>query len=416
MRLKLSQKQTQAWLNLLNNPEKRRLLFDGGARSGKTDVILAWLFNQAATYSGARILLARKYLSHAISTTWVSIKKLLRDVDGWEGSESDHSILLDNGSVMRCGGLDDKERVDKILGDEYLHIFVNEATQTNYETITTIMTRLAQNLKDDKGRDAVRKLILDCNPKGKAHWLHKWCIDLTDPISEEPIQKPEIWGRMHWTPYDNPYLPADFIETLEALPGVVRRRMLDGEWCGDDGGLFKREWFQNILPARPTCKRLVRAWDLAATAKTTADYTAGVLMGCMDTGKWCVLDVIRKQIAPAEVQALIKSTAAQDGQGVQVIFEQEGGASGKIAADAIIRNCAGYSIKTIKPSTDKVTRAMPLMAQAEAGNIALVRGLWLSAWLDEITSFPDGEHDDQVDATAHAFNSITKAEPAIYIP
>ena len=56
----LTPKQNVAWLEHLERPELRRYLFYGGARSGKTDVILAWLCVQAAKYPGARILMARR--------------------------------------------------------------------------------------------------------------------------------------------------------------------------------------------------------------------------------------------------------------------------------------------------------------------------------------------------------------------
>jgi len=56
----LTPKQNIAWQEHLERPELRRHLFYGGARSGKTDVILAWLCVQAAKFSGARILMARR--------------------------------------------------------------------------------------------------------------------------------------------------------------------------------------------------------------------------------------------------------------------------------------------------------------------------------------------------------------------
>lgn len=54
--LTLTPKQTVAWNDHLDRSELRRHLFYGGARSGKTDVILAWLCVQASKYPGARIL------------------------------------------------------------------------------------------------------------------------------------------------------------------------------------------------------------------------------------------------------------------------------------------------------------------------------------------------------------------------
>ncbi|OQB30277.1 MAG: Terminase-like family protein [Candidatus Hydrogenedentes bacterium ADurb.Bin170] len=237
-RYKLFPKQKDAW-KLLEDPAFRRYLFDGGARSGKTDVILVWLIKEAMTRPGARILIARWRLDHARTTLWnLSLKKILPPgIGGVRYHESAMEARFPNGSMIRVGGLDDAERVDKILGDEYLHIFINEATQVSWDTVTKVMTRLSQQIAG-----AVRKLILDCNPKGPQHWLHQVGVQHVQPSADrrsvQPLPDAAAWARMHWTPYDNPYLPDDTLRTLEALPGIMRRRMLNGEWCNNEGTVY----------------------------------------------------------------------------------------------------------------------------------------------------------------------------------
>lgn len=234
----LTPRQREAWA-LLEDPRYRRYLFDGGARSGKTDLTAVWLIAQAQRFPGARILVARWRLDHARTTLWnLTLKKLLPPgCSGARYLEGPLECRLPNGSVIRVAGLDDAERVDKILGDEYLHIFINEATQTSWETVTKVLTRLSQSLPG-----AVRKLILDCNPKGPRHWLHQvgvqHILPTDDPRGARPLPDADAWARLHWTPYDNPHLPADTIRTLEALPGVMRRRMLLGEWCSSEGAVY----------------------------------------------------------------------------------------------------------------------------------------------------------------------------------
>ena len=233
----LTPKQRRAWF-LLEEPRYRRYLFDGWARSGKTDLTLAWLVSQAATFAGARILVARYRLDHARTTLWnLTLKKLLPPgCGGVRYMEQSLEARFPNGSVIRVAGLDDSERVDKILGDEYLHIFINEATQTTWETVTKVLTRLSQNIQG-----SVRKLILDCNPKGPRHWLHQVGVQHILPsvtCEARPLPDAEAWARLSWTPYDNPYLPEDTLRTREALPGVMRRRMLLGEWCSNEGAVY----------------------------------------------------------------------------------------------------------------------------------------------------------------------------------
>lgn len=218
----LTPRQREAWA-LLEDPRYRRYLFDGGARSGKTDLTAVWLIAQAQRFPGARILVARWRLDHARTTLWnLTLKKLLPPgCSGARYLEGPLECRLPNGSVIRVAGLDDAERVDKILGDEYLHIFINEATQTSWETVTKVLTRLSQSLPE-----AVRKLILDCNPKGPRHWLHQvggqHILPTDDPRGARPLPDADAWARLHWTPYDNPHLPADTIRTLEALRSARR--------------------------------------------------------------------------------------------------------------------------------------------------------------------------------------------------
>ena len=66
------------------------------------------------------------------------------------------------------------------------------------------------------------------------------------------------------------------------------------------------------------------------------------------------------------------------------------------------------SIQSIRVDKDKISRALPLASRAEAGKVKLVRGNWLADFLDEATSFPNGAHDDQVDAVTGAFHMISK--------
>ena len=65
MQIKLNDKQTLAWKKILTNPQKTRILFDGGSRSGKTFLIVQYLFLRAFQYPGSRQLLARKFRAHA---------------------------------------------------------------------------------------------------------------------------------------------------------------------------------------------------------------------------------------------------------------------------------------------------------------------------------------------------------------
>ena len=63
------------------------------------------------------------------------------------------------------------------------------------------------------------------------------------------------------------------------------------------------------------------------------------------------------------------------------------------------------NIRGIKPISDKVSRFAPLEARYELGQVYHVRGL-PQAFEAELLSFPIGNHDDQVDALAYAWQAL----------
>ncbi len=148
----------------------------------------------------------------------------------------------------------------------------------------------------------------------------------------------------------------------------------------------------------------VRYWDKAATVD--GDYTAGVLIACNGTGEFYIEDVVRGRWTSHERNQVMLRTAVEDGQGVAVYVEQEPGSSGVDSVQEIIRLMAGFAVRADKVTGSKAVRAEPFAAQAEAGNVKLKRAAWNAAYIDELTSFPNGAHDDQVDGSSGAFLKV----------
>src|SRR5690606_22832080 len=173
------------------------------------------------------------------------------------------------------------------------------------------------------------------------------------------------------------------------------------------GGMFQRGDFE-IVDAVPAGARRCRAWDFAATvpkAGKQPDWTVGLRMAYVG-GIFYVEDVRRDRWSPGDVEKNLRATASQDGTGVRIRIPEDPGAAGKADAATKIKLLAGYDVSVVRPTGDKATRAKPASAQAEAGNVKLVRGPWNEAFLDEVCSFPNGQHDDQVDAFADALNEL----------
>jgi predicted phage terminase large subunit-like protein len=238
-------------------------------------------------------------------------------------------------------------------------------------------------------------------PRGLSHW--------TAAVFNQPGRKDTAC--FHATTRQNPFAPPAFYDTIRGqVTSAYAEQELEGRFISVSGGLFKRLWFE-IVPAAPAgIERVCRAWDLAATVPAPGrdpDYTVGAKLG-WHAGVWYVLDIRRGQTSPEETERTILQTAILDGRDCMMRMEQEGGASGKSLVDHYSRNVlSGFSFKGIHPSGDKQTRAMPFAAAAESGNVKLIAAPWNKEYLDELESFgPDAKHDDQVDATSLAHESL----------
>ena len=170
-----------------------------------------------------------------------------------------------------------------------------------------------------------------------------------------------------------------------------------------EGALFQPGWFEIVdaVPAEAT--RWVRYWDRAASVD--GDWTVGVLM-CELRGVFYVVDVVRFRGTPGENEQRIRQVAEMDGQRTRQYMEQEPGSSGKDTIATYSRLLAGYSFRGDRVTGSKEARAEPFAAQAEAGNVKLVRAEWNRVYLEEMEQFPHGKHDDQVDGSSGAFGKL----------
>lgn len=211
---------------------------------------------------------------------------------------------------------------------------------------------------------------------------------------------------------DNPNLSADgaYNRSLGELDAVTRAQLRDGNWLikPSKGMYFKRGYFQ-FVDAAPADAVKVRHWDRAATEAKQGrdpDWTVGLKLSRASDGIYYVENVVRFRESPHRVEASIKTTTELDGKGCTVHLAQDPGSAGKFEAAYYVRELAGYIVKTTPETGDKVTRAQPVSSQAEAGNIRIVRGPWNEAFIQELEQFPEGAHDDQVDALSGAFSVL----------
>lgn len=276
---------------------------------------------------------------------------------------------------------------ERLRGPNLSGVWLDEASEMRHEAYLIAIACLREGGKQGW-------LSATFTPKGLAHWTYD--VFATGRENTEIIRARTS---------ANPFNPPGFEDTLRGqyTDGYAAQELL-GEFVELGGTVAKREWF-SIANVEPQCTRFIRGWDFAATpddATGKGDYTVGVLIGRHATG-WTILDVVRRKIAGGSVAALVRSVAEQDGRHVEIALEREAGSSGKIATAYMTRELQGFNVREVVPGTSKLQRAMPWLAQAEAGNVSLRRGNWNTAFLDELASFPSGMHDDQVDATSTAF-------------
>ncbi len=177
-------------------------------------------------------------------------------------------------------------------------------------------------------------------------------------------------------------------------------------------------WFREI----PKMKRWCRAWDLAAS-KNKGDWTVGLLMGDGGNGKWYIVDVVRERYDSAEVRALMMKTAARDRArfgDVMIEIPQDPAQAGLDQADQLVTMLSGYSVRKKLQTGAKEVRASGLSSQQLIGNVLLPEDAkavypdgkrgetlsWVGKLVGEYSEFDTGDHDDQVDAGASAFNRL----------
>lgn len=208
---------------------------------------------------------------------------------------------------------------------------------------------------------------------------------------------------------------------LMALNAVDRARLLDGNWKirAAPGLLFKRQWCQ-IIDAVPPLIKIGRGWDLAGTIKTDdndPDATCGTKVGVLPDSRVVVLHHLHMFGSPADVETKLSEIAVADDIGMLKVTQhlpQDPAQAGKYQKSALAKLLAGHDVRFAPVTGDKVTRFKPFSAQAEAGNVLVLRGPWNERWFGALEAFgPDVKHDDDADSTSEAYNGLV-SKPSVF--
>jgi predicted phage terminase large subunit-like protein len=382
-------------------------LFGGAAGGGKSSALLMSALQYVDVPNYSAILFRKTYADLSLPgalmdrfRTWIS------NYDDVHWNANSYVATFPSGARISFGYLNNTNDYLRYKGSEFQFIGMDEVTEIRESDYRYLFSRLRRPASGPLSEVPLRMRAAS-NPA--PNWVRQRFI--VEGKEENRIFVPSFLT-------DNPGIDADsYRQALASLDPIERRRLESGDWWATTlGTMFDRTNFPIIdyteLPNPSSSSRFVRYWDLAATephpGNPDPDWTVGTLM-MFEAGIAYVIDVRKIRAKGEKVEAFVAQTAREDGANVAIRMEQEPGSSGKALIDQYARYVVpGYDLMGERPTGDKVTRARPFAAAVANGNVRLVRGAWLTDWLDEFSSFPEAcNHDDQVDSAVGAFVFLT---------
>lgn len=438
---------------MLGGPETHNLVF-GGSRSGKTFLCCYAIAVRALRAPGSRHLIARKAAKHVKTSvfldTWPKMMRLAFPQIEYAPNKSDLYITMPNGvggsteiedgaSEIWFGGLDDKERVEKILGQEYATVYVNECSQLSYDAIVMLRSRLAQACMDVAGRELKLKAYYDLNPVGKGHWTYREFVQGVNPVSGAKLMEGErVYATIN--PAENPRLPAQYMKILEDMPERQRQRFKEGKFINEvPGALWKLDKLEeHRMDAESfdlkngtmerggetiSLQRIVVALDPTVSKKKGSDDwdldECGIVVAALgDDGRGYILADLTERLSPND-WAKKAISAYHAYRADRVVAEQNNGGEMVSITLRTADDTGAVPVSLVHASRGKITRAEPISALYEQNKVSHVG--FFPELEDQMTSYTGavGEKSpDRMDALVWALTSLmltTTAEPSIRV-
>lgn len=414
----------------LVNGTARHLLAYGGSRSGKTFGFCEIVASRALAAPASRHLIARLHnidvRQSVMLDTWPKMMALAFPDVPYEVNKSDQYAKLPDGSEVWFGGLDDKERVDKILGKEFATIYVNESSQVAYATVLTLRTRLAQAAFLRDGARLPLKGLYDLNPTGRGHWTYREFVEGVRPENSMPIEPDSrVWIVMN--PSDNPHLPPEYHAELDGLPDKERQRFRDGKylsevpnslWSSSDRHADDGRVMPGIDTTRrhehPPLTRVVIGVDPSGSDGTGGDCQGIVAVGLGTDGHGYVLADKSARLSP-EGWARVAATLAKDVGADRVVAERNFGGA---MVESILRSAdTRLPVKLVTASKGKVARAEPVAALYERGTVHHVGHfpeLEEQLTMTTTSGYKGGGSPDRLDALVWALTELMLDQGYVY--
>lgn len=354
---------------------KRYNLIYGGSRSGKTFELTGTVAERAALAPNSRHLIVRQEGTSAkraiVKGTWPEMMRARFPSSASEWHEQYGYFSTPNGAEVWVGGLNDDKALEKILGNEYATIYINEASEVRYQAFTLLRSRLAQVVPLDPsiGRGNLsQRMYVDLNPTTRQHWTYRLWIDGVDPESQQPVDVAQ-YGHVVVNPMDNAAnLSPEYLADLRSLPPRARKRFFEGNYVEDvEDALWRRTSIKRVQKVPPLV-RIVVAVDPAVSLTPGADETGIVTAGVDAAGNGYVLDDASARYRPEDwarqaVAALDRFSADR------IVAEVNQGGDMVEHTVRAIRPTAPYKAVRASRGQGKVIRAEPVAAMYERGKV-----------------------------------------------
>ena len=395
MAFKLTDRQQKAQEILAS--QATHVILYGGSRSGKTFLLTRNVCMRALKAPKSRHAILRfrfnAIKASVVMDTFPKVMDLCFAGVKYKLSKTDWFVEFENGSQIWFAGLDDKERTEKILGMEFVTIYLNEASQIPQGSRDIAVTRLAQQVNQvigDVTSTLKPRMYYDCNPPSKVHWTYKLFVEKRDPDTKKALSHPEDYAYFQINPQDNAANISDgYLETLQNLSQRLQKRFLMGEFAdGTPNALFTDEnidkWrvLDGVLPE---FTRVVVGVDPSGAGDTdNADNDAiGIIVGALGVdGNAYLLEDCTVKAGPATWGRIAASAYDRHEADVVVGEENYGGA---MVRETIQTARPRTPYKKVSASRGKHIRAEPFSALYEQGKIRHVGDF--TELEDELTSF-----------------------------
>ncbi|AJO24793.1 phage terminase large subunit [Weizmannia coagulans] len=188
------------------------------------------------------------------------------------------------------------------------------------------------------------------------------------------------------------------------------------------GGIFKRKWWKFYVPDIQTRNKLnlgedvailparfddnCQSWDCTFKATDKSDFVAGHVWA-REKANFYLLDREHDRLDFPNTIRAIKRTSSKWPQINAKYIEDK--ANGSAVIQSLQNEIVG--IIPVEPEGGKEARANAVSPLVEAGNVYLPHPAWrpwVNDLIEEATAFPNGAHDDDVDAMTQAINQMNK--------